>query len=136
MDCPWCTTALDLVTLGPVTVDHCSRCGAKWFDRTELAGALTTEAPGLAVDWGVPVERADLADWPACPRGDHGRLVAHQWLGAEFGRCRRCRGILIGDANWNRLLAAARLKADESGQRVGAFGLLELVGEVFALFHH
>ena len=45
-------------------------------------------------------------------------------------------GVLISDANWAQLLGAARRKLDQSGQRVGAFALIEIVGEVLALFHH
>ena len=135
MNCPWCSTRLDPLALGPVTVDSCSRCGPQWFDRTELAAALNAELPGLAVDWGQPSERRDLAGWPTCPR-DRAQLTAYQWLGAEFGRCERCRGVLISDANWAQLLGAARLKVDQSGRQVGAFALIEIVGEVLALFHH
>jgi hypothetical protein len=31
---------------------------------------------------------------------------------------------------------AARLRVDASGDRIGTFGLIELIGEVFAFFHH
>jgi hypothetical protein len=87
------------------------------------------------VDWGLPLERRDLDGWPTCPR-DQAKLIAYKWLGVEFGRCEQCRGVLISDANWAQLLGAARRKLDQSGQRVGAFALIEIVGEVLALFHH
>jgi Zn-finger nucleic acid-binding protein len=135
MNCPWCRASLDLVTLGPVTVDHCPTCGAQWFDRTELAAVLNAEAPGLAVDWGRPVPEAELGGWPRCPR-DQGDLIAHRWLGVEFGRCARCRGVLLSDASWNQLLQAARLRADASADHVAAFDLIGMVAEVLAFWHH
>ena len=68
MNCPWCKTSLDLVTLGPVTVDQCRKCRAEWFDHTELAALV---GPAAQV----------LAGRPGSGRGDDGRGLISISLG-------------------------------------------------------
>lgn len=135
MQCPWCGAAMIAHTIGRTEIDVCERCGARWFDRTELAAAIAAEGPLVTVSWGLPRTREDLTGWPACPR-DPGPLLAHEWLGAEFGRCRLCHGVLISEAGWQHLLQAVRLKADPSSLGVGILTVTEAVLETLSWIHH
>ena len=85
----------------------------------------------VLVSWGVPQACEDLSGWPPCPR-DHQRLAAHEWLGAELGRCDLCHGVLVSGANWQRIIRAALLKADRPAGRHGVW----TVAEVLSWLHH
>jgi Zn-finger nucleic acid-binding protein len=50
IQCPRCKVDAELVSLGPVDVDHCVTCGNMWFDNLELERATSAADGALGAD--------------------------------------------------------------------------------------
>lgn len=119
-------------TVGRVEVDVCQRCGARWFDRTELAAALAAQGSRATPSWGSPKPTSTAGEAGTCPRDRH-PLIAHQWLGAEFGRCSACQGVLIGGSSWQLMLARCSGPGERVTGKDVAKSVAEIVLEVLSL---
>jgi len=127
MRCPVCAGMTAEERMGDVHVDRCTQCKALWFDRTELAAVLAHHAPGLPVDWGIPVPRTAPSGHMSCPRDTGQWLLDYEWLGVSLARCPACYGIFCTAEDWQKLLNAAEAKLQGKGQRSAAWDVAEVV---------
>lgn len=114
LPCPVCVDVrMRKATVGPVTLDHCDRCGGTWFEKGELQELVTHASRGALVDaldrrdgrpmvpcyeCGTPYDR-DRARCPECDRRNildcpHcGRIMDRvQRRRLTIDVCRDCRG--------------------------------------------
>src|SRR5688572_3264203 len=98
------------VQLGPVVIDVCPGCKARWFDRTELAAASNHLAGAGAARFGSATSGGRVPGI-ICPREGAGpRIMGYIVFGVPFGRCEGCRGVLFNGQEWEALESALRSK--------------------------
>ena len=133
--CAKCAGPMDPQMMGKIELDICASCGARWHDHTEFHSAVSHERPGVPVAWGEPVNRTPPRDALLCPR-DRSPLREYEWLGVYFYRCTRCRGLLIGHGDWERLVNEALEGVEKDSLTAGLLvdgSLLEGVGHLIAI---
>jgi Zn-finger nucleic acid-binding protein len=83
LPCPVCDDVrMRKATVGPVTLDHCNRCGGTWFEKGELKALVTHASRGALVD---------ALDRAAPDRRDGGPMVPCYACGTPYDRDRaRC----------------------------------------------
>ena len=116
--------------IGGVEIDRCGTCNARWLDPGELGPIVRAVNANVLTSWGTPSSGGDTARWPGCPRDGHD-LAGYQWLGAELGRCRLCRGVLLDAGSWAALTGAAEKK---EGMPRAELGLSAAEMVIHALF--
>jgi Zn-finger nucleic acid-binding protein len=99
--CPKDATLMEKMRVGELTVDHCARCGAMWFDPYELDAVLQQKSAATKIDYGTAA-----ADYQynvhrptpmLCPR-DRSPLVAvpdSRQPHVEIDICKSCGGVLL-----------------------------------------
>lgn len=107
MRCPKCRADMEVVEVGGVEVDRCSRCQGLWFDAGEQE-ALASQELAQALDTGNARQgrRLDAIDHYRCPRcgGEVVRETDPQQVHIGFERCQDCAGTFF-DAGEFRDLA-------------------------------
>lgn len=101
MKCPACSTSLEKVTAGDITVDTCSRgCGGIWFDESELQKFDEEHEflPDKLLGPGAPKKTLDHQAIRKCPRCADEVLV-RQFFDVknqvEINQCWSCCGIWL-----------------------------------------
>lgn len=128
--CPWCQVAMIKAVVGRFEIDICETCGARWFDRTELAATLATLGSRVPPSWGRA--ETDRQPGPACPR-DGTPLVTFRWLGGDLARCSACHGVLVDGISWRLMSEQATRRPHSITPSDVAGSLLEIVLETLSL---
>ena len=92
---------MERISVGPLAVDHCARCGAMWFDPYELEQAIRQKSAADEIDYGAAKHdyqwKVHRASTLLCPR-DESPLIAvpdSRQPHVEIEVCRTCGGVLL-----------------------------------------
>ncbi len=125
MNCPICSSSMDVINHSGVTLDQCTNCKALWFDRTEFATAMERDVPSVSIQWGKSV-KDHAGAVHNCPR-DRTPMKPMIWGdGIPFDRCPTCSGLLLTEASWNAAHAEAQVRAAGS-----KFSVVEVFRDLF-----
>jgi Zn-finger nucleic acid-binding protein len=118
MKCPDCQSPLHATEVGDVEIDHCRACGGTWFDEGELERVRTSVGPS---DGRLKFNPTDGPGGP-CPRDVGARLAGGVVGAASVGRCPRCKGIWVRNAQ------------ERTGSTDGIAATLQIVAAVLECF--